>query len=156
MGYKLRSLMAPSFLWKKIHVLRESYDIQQPANRYHMLILSKNLQTALINWTISKEVTVINLKSWLPLQGLSWCQEESWNKTSGKPLPRSLTLQSAKDTHWERFQLFPDDHTRNYDFAHWCTSSWNKFPELHNLQSWNRLLKIWWGIVLIKDFSGLG
>jgi hypothetical protein len=126
----------------------------------------KPQQVALIKQTISKEVAVMSLRTWLPLQSPSWYQEESWDQAPEKLFSSSLALQNARNTPWGRAQLFSVDHTRNNDSARWCTSFGNTFQERHDLceaetvclrydktrYSWRISMKIqrkMWGIILV-------
>lgn len=75
---------------------------------------------------MDREVAIMNLGTWLSIQGSSWYQE-SWDKTLGKPFSTTLTLQDSKNALWEYFQLFLADCTCNNNFACWCASFGNIF-----------------------------
>jgi hypothetical protein len=123
--------------WRRIlmnNVLRETCDTSHLVAQYQRLTHSKTSPSCSNQANhISKEAAVTSLKTWLPLQDSSWYQEEFWDQAPEKLFSSSLALQNAKDTPWERAQLFPVDHTRNNDFVRWCTSFENTFQERHDL-----------------------
>ena len=94
--YKFKCMMAPNFPWIIPRVkVKLRYNTQYINTRHwHSL---KPQQAAWIKWIIGKKVVVMSLRTWLPHQGPSWYQEESWDQVLGKPFLTSLALQNAEN-----------------------------------------------------------